>query len=375
MVDTVARILSFISLRLRGRSGTNTRLLTDPHKRKSYGMMSGDLEGHSSRGRPVFWIERPIQHCGRCSLRNFRTSRWKWAAESRLAAKWSRRILPIAAGKVTPSACPDTWSLYLCSPQKRMDRRPVCVIWHKRHLLWANPFHVQWWHVGFQCPRCGHYGDSPFRLNETYFRHWMWGDLQSHYFFMRLLILQQVQAVMAHLNPPPDAPDRGLRQALLTSTSPCRFPGTSLKGDTKAIRRFLEHTWPRSAHSCRDAPFLLHPFIPAVNIVNIRKTWWGFLYRARNNLSIAVAERSLAKSKKSRPFPVESPWLTFVPPGGANANSDFQAPLFPRNLQEKESIVTVASTSRDDILQMDCDELDYRIDVCHGTQWVHTEHL
>jgi hypothetical protein len=65
-----------------------------------------------------------------------------------------------------------------------------------------------------------------------------------------LLGLQQVQAVSAHFNPPPDA----LRQALLTASSPCRFPGTSLKGDTNAIYRFLEHAWPPCAVFCRDAP-------------------------------------------------------------------------------------------------------------------------
>jgi hypothetical protein len=36
-------------------------------------------------------------------------------------------------GKATPQACPDTWSLLLCSLQKRMGRRPVCMIWHKRN--------------------------------------------------------------------------------------------------------------------------------------------------------------------------------------------------------------------------------------------------
>lgn len=91
---------------------------------------------------------------------------------------------------------------------------------------------------------------------------------------MWLLILQQVQAVRVHHSPPPKAPDRGLRQALLRATSPCRFPWTSMEGDTNAIYRFLEHAWPPCSHSCRDATFLLHPFIPTVNVLT---TGWGFL--------------------------------------------------------------------------------------------------
>lgn len=50
--------------------------------------------------------------------------------------------------------------------------------------------------------------------------------------------------------------------------------------------------------------------------------------------------------------------------------------ILPRKLQEnKGSIVTVVSTSGGDMLQRDCGELDYRIDVCHGAQGVHTAHL
>jgi hypothetical protein len=125
-------------------------------------------------------------------------------------------------------------------------------------------------------------------------------------FSMWLLILQQVQAVRAHLNPPPDAPDRGLRQALLTPTSPWWFPGTSLKGDTSAIHRFLEHAWPPCSHSCKNAPFLLHPFIPAVNI---HTTWWGFLASCTEWSFHCSRRTKFSQKKKSKLF---SCWVAMI---------------------------------------------------------------
>jgi hypothetical protein len=99
-------------------------------------------------------------------------------------------------------------------------------------------------------------------------------EVESFHLFILLPDLQQVQTVRPYLIPPPDAPERGLRQALLTATSPCQFPGTSLKVDTNAIHLLFGHVWPPRSLSFRDAPFLLHPFIPAVNV---RTTWCDFL--------------------------------------------------------------------------------------------------
>jgi hypothetical protein len=369
MVDKVARILSFISLRLRRRSVSNTKFLTDPQKRKSNGMMSGDLAGHSSRGRSVFWTECLILYRGKCSLRNLRTSRWKWAADSRRrilpscscgkshSFSMSRYVVPVTVFSAKKNG-PKTRVRDMAQKTFTLGESLSCSLTtcgvsvpHVR-TLWRFTFPVKW--------------NVLSSLNVRRFT-------KSLSFSLWLLILQQVQAVRVHLNSPPNAPDRGLRQVLLTATSPCRSPRTSLKGDTNAIHHFLEHAWPPYAHSCRDALFLLHPFIPALNV---RTTWWAFLVSCTEwSFHCSCGTKFSIKQKKSRLFPVESPWSTYVPPGGANTNSDFQAPLLPRKRQEKESIVIVVSTSGDDMLQRDCDELDYRIGVCHGTQGVHTEHL
>ena len=69
-------IRSQSSIRSRGNGGTKTLSLTKPHKKKSHGVMSGDLGGHfnnASSSRPV----RPIQRCGRCLFKYHPTSLWK----------------------------------------------------------------------------------------------------------------------------------------------------------------------------------------------------------------------------------------------------------------------------------------------------------
>jgi len=196
--------------------------------------MSGDLGGHSSRGRSVSWIERPIQHRGRCSLRNLRTSWWKWAAELRLAVKWSRWFLPIAVRRVAPSAYPDTWSLSLCSPggKKKKWSEDPCAWYGTKDIYFGRilfMFNDDVW--GFSASRSEitaiHFPVKWNVLSSLNVRRFT----PSLSFSMWLLILQQVQAVRVHHNPPPNAPDRDLRQALLRATSPCRFPGTSLEGD------------------------------------------------------------------------------------------------------------------------------------------------
>jgi hypothetical protein len=162
-------------------------------------------------------------------------------------------------------------------------------------------------------------------------------------------------------------------RAMLSATSPCRFTGTSLKGDTNAIHRFLERAWPPCALFCRDTPFLLHAFIPAVNVPT---TWWVVLVSCTEwCLHCSRGTKFSKQRKESKPFPVESPWSTLVPPGGANANSIFQGPFLPREFEETESIVTVVSISGGNMLQRDCDEMDYRTYVCHVSKRVHTEHL
>lgn len=183
MVDTVARIFFFLSLRLQGISGKNTRFLTYPHKRKSHDMMSWDLGGHSSRGRSVSWIESPIQHRGRCSLRNLRTSWWKWAAEPRLAAKWSRWFLPIAVGRVAPSACPDTWSLSLFSPEKKGSEDP-CAWYGTKDLYFGRiplMFNDDMW--GFSAPRSGTMAIH-FPVKWNVLSSLNVSDLYSHYHFL-----------------------------------------------------------------------------------------------------------------------------------------------------------------------------------------------
>jgi hypothetical protein len=45
-----AMIRAFRSARSRGNDGMNTRTLTYPQRRKSQGLMSGDLGGHSNSG-------------------------------------------------------------------------------------------------------------------------------------------------------------------------------------------------------------------------------------------------------------------------------------------------------------------------------------
>jgi len=103
----------------------------------------------------------------------------------------------------------------------------------------------------------------------------------------------------------------------------------------------------------------------------------GFLYRAQNDLCIAVAEPSLANSKKrvslfllSRHDQHWYPWWR-----KCELQLSSAAPLLPRKLEEMESIVTVVSISGGGMLQRDCGELDCRIGECNVTKGVHAEHL
>jgi len=65
---TVAIIRAFRSVRSRGKSGKNTWSLTYPQTKKSQGVMSGDLGGHSTSGQS-FPDARPIQHPGNTVFR------------------------------------------------------------------------------------------------------------------------------------------------------------------------------------------------------------------------------------------------------------------------------------------------------------------
>lgn len=47
---------------------------------------------------------------------------------------------------------------------------------------------------------------------------------------------------------------------------------------------------------------------------------------------------SKEQKKRGKLFPVESPWSTFVPPGGANANSSFQAPFFHASFRKRRGV-------------------------------------
>jgi hypothetical protein len=75
---TTAMICAFRSARLRGNGGMNTRSLTYPQRKKSQGIMSGDLGGHNNSGW-LFPDACPIQRPGNTVFRYWRTSQWKWA--------------------------------------------------------------------------------------------------------------------------------------------------------------------------------------------------------------------------------------------------------------------------------------------------------
>ena len=65
---TTALIRAFRSARSRGNGGTNIRSLTYHQRKKSQGVMSGDLGGHSNR-RWSFPDGRPIQRPGNTVFR------------------------------------------------------------------------------------------------------------------------------------------------------------------------------------------------------------------------------------------------------------------------------------------------------------------
>jgi len=66
--DTVAKIL-----RLAGSGGTKTVSLTNPQKKKSHGVKSGDRGGHLINASSSFPV-RPIHLCGKFRLRYPRKS-------------------------------------------------------------------------------------------------------------------------------------------------------------------------------------------------------------------------------------------------------------------------------------------------------------
>ena len=66
--DTVAKIC-----RLAGSGGTKTVSFTNPQKKKSHEVKSGDRGGHRISASSSFPV-RPIQHCGKFRLRYPRTS-------------------------------------------------------------------------------------------------------------------------------------------------------------------------------------------------------------------------------------------------------------------------------------------------------------
>ena len=153
--------------------------------------VSGDLGGHFSSGRSMFGTERPVLRCGRCSLRNLRISRWTWGG-ALPAAKYSSRCLLVAEGTATPPACPDTWSLSPCSPHKKMGRRPVCVIWHKKTFTLGESLSIPVLTRGASVPHMRTLRRLTFSLK--------WNTLSSlkvrrvekpSSFFMRFWILQQ----------------------------------------------------------------------------------------------------------------------------------------------------------------------------------------
>jgi len=66
--DTVAKIW-----RLEGSGGTKTVSFTNPQKKKSHGVKSGDRGGHRINASSSFPV-RPIHLCGKFGLRYLRTS-------------------------------------------------------------------------------------------------------------------------------------------------------------------------------------------------------------------------------------------------------------------------------------------------------------
>jgi hypothetical protein len=68
LLFTVAMIRAFRSARSRGNGRTNIQSLTYPQRKKSQGIMSGDLGGHSNSGWS-FPDARPIQRPGNTVFR------------------------------------------------------------------------------------------------------------------------------------------------------------------------------------------------------------------------------------------------------------------------------------------------------------------
>ena len=85
---TAAMICAFRSVRSGGNGGTNTRSLTYPQRKKSQGVMSGDLGGHSNSGCS-FPHAHPIQRPGNTVFRYWQTSQWKWAG---LPSCWNMNV-------------------------------------------------------------------------------------------------------------------------------------------------------------------------------------------------------------------------------------------------------------------------------------------
>jgi len=66
--DTIAKIW-----RLAGSGGTKTVFFTNPQKKKSHGVTSGDRDGHRINASSSFPV-RPVHLCGKFRLRYPRTS-------------------------------------------------------------------------------------------------------------------------------------------------------------------------------------------------------------------------------------------------------------------------------------------------------------
>jgi hypothetical protein len=83
-----AMIRVFRSARSLGNGGMNTWSLTYPQRKKSQGIMSGDLGGHSISGWS-FPDTRCIQRPGNTVFRYWLTSQWKWAG---LPSCWNMNV-------------------------------------------------------------------------------------------------------------------------------------------------------------------------------------------------------------------------------------------------------------------------------------------
>jgi len=97
-------IRAFRSVRSCGNGGMNTHSLTYPQRKKSHGIMSGDLWGLSISGWS-FPDSRPIQHPGNTVFRYRRTSQWKWVG---LPSCWNMNVSMFSTvALATVATCPD----------------------------------------------------------------------------------------------------------------------------------------------------------------------------------------------------------------------------------------------------------------------------